>query len=685
MANQMKAVERISVQAERALAAESLAAQKAAASLSLHQKAANQNVPSLVKTHNTANLAAQGFDIVTTAAGGMSAGLIGMQQGLQVAQIAMTSTDGFAKTLAASFMAMLSPVTLLSVGLTALAALGIQQVNWSKLAASALTILAGSLQVIAPYAVGAAAALALLYAPALIGGVINLIALMGQLATSALGVAAAFAAANPAIAFVAGITAAVVAANIFRDELTNILGVDIVGAAKTGVNYIIGSFVGAFNDLKFVWAQFPNIIGAAAVGAANAAIGAIEKMINAATGMLNSLIQSVNGALGKLPGGFSIGEIGSVNFGQIDNPYAGALSQAAGDRNAALSSAMNTDYLGGFGSAISKGASMASSKLKELAKDLVDVDTKSKKGGKAGGGGKTEAEKYSDIVDGANRRIASLKAEQQAVGMTEEASAKLRYETELLNQAQQRGITLTAAQKAELGGLAGQMSSIEAATKKAKEALDFAKDATKGFLSDLRSGLANGEGFWKSFGKAANNVLDKIIGKIEDELVNALFSVSGAGAGGGGGFLGGIFGAIGKIFGFASGGYTGNGAANKAAGIVHGGEYVFSAKATKRIGVGNLESMHKAAKGYARGGSVSPIRPAANSNRQQPVQVVVQTRNTIDKDGNITTYVENVSQGVARQEVTQAAPKIVSTANQQVMPTVGRYQRDRSGGDYRNA
>jgi len=82
---------------------------------------------------------------------------------------------------------------------------------------------------------------------------------------------------------------------------------------------------------------------------------------------------------------------------------------------------------------------------------------------------------------------------------------------------------------------------------------------------------------------------------------------------------------------------------------------------------------------------VTPVRPAANSNRQQPVQVVVQTRNTIDKDGNITTYVENVSQGVARQEVTQAAPKIVQTATQQVMPTVARYNRDRAGADYRNS
>lgn len=670
----------------KALSDEANAALRAAQA-SMKMAPANQNIVNAgnaagIASGNVANLAAQFQDVAVTAAMGMSPLQIALQQGTQLsAVLGPMGAAGAVRGLAAAFMSVISPVSLVVIGFVALAAAGLQMVSWSKLAASGLTSLAGSLQTIAPYAIGAAAALALLYAPTIVGGVVQLIALLGRLATAALGLAAAFAAANPALAFVIGITAAVAAANIFRDELTNIFGVDIVGAAKTGVNFIIGSFVGAFNDLKFVWAQFPNIIGAAAVGAANAAIGAIEKMINAATGMLNSLIQSVNGALGKLPGGFSVGEIGSVSFGKIDNPYAGALSQAVGDRNAALSSAMSTDYVGGFGAAISKGASTASAKLKELAKDMTTVDDKSKK--KSGGGaagGKTEADKYSDIVDGANRRIASLKAEQQALGMTEQAALALKYETDLLNQAQQRGITLTATQKAELAGLAQQMAATEIATKNAKEAMDFAKESTNGFLSDLRTGLANGEGFFQSFGKAALNVLNKIIDKVQNQLVDALFSVGGTG--GGGGLFGSLFGGIGKIFGFATGGYTGNGAANKAAGIVHGGEYVFSAKATKKIGVGNLESMHKAAKGYASGGYVAPVRPAANSNRRQDtLGLHVTVGVAADNNGNLMPFVESVSE----KKVTQAAPKIVQTANAQVMPTVARYNRDRAGADYRNA
>jgi hypothetical protein len=605
-----------------------------------------------------------------------------LQQGTQLsAVLGPMGAAGAVRGLGAAFLSVISPVSLVVIGFVALAAAGLQMVNWTKLAASGLTLLANSLQTIAPYATIAAAGFALLYAPAMIGGVVQLIALLARLQVAALSLAVTFAAANPAAAFIIGVTAAVVAANIFRDELTQVLGVDIVGAAKTGVNYIIGSFVAAFEDIKFVWANLPNIVGAAAIGATNAVINAVNAMINGAKMQVNSLIAAIN----QIPG-VNIGALDTAGstISNLENPYADKLASGVGDRNAAVNGALSKDYLGGFGGAITKGASAASAKLKELAKDLTTVDDKSKKKGGAGGG-KTEAEKYSDIVDGANRRIASLKAEQQALGMTEQAALALKYETELLNQAQQKGINLTAAQKAELTGLAQTMASTEIATKHAKEAMDFAKDSTNSFLSDLRSGLANGEGFFQSFGKAALNVLNKIIDKVQTQLVDALFSLGGSSGGaGGGGILGSIFGGIGKIFGFASGGYTGSGAANKAAGIVHGGEYVFSAKATKKIGVGNLESMHKAAKGYASGGSVMPVRPAANSNRHQPVQMVVQTRNTLDRDGNITTYIEGVSQGVARQEVAQAAPKIVSTANQQVVPTMAKYQNNFAGSDYRN-
>jgi hypothetical protein len=48
-----------------------------------------------------------------------------------------------------------------------------------------------------------------------------------------------------------------------------------------------------------------------------------------------------------------------------------------------------------------------------------------------------------------------------------------------------------------------------------------------------------------------------------------------------------------NMTGFESGGYTGNMGTKAVAGVVHGQEYVFNAKATKNIGKNNLESLSK--------------------------------------------------------------------------------------------
>ncbi|MGQ3280931.1 MAG: hypothetical protein ACT6WE_30970 [Shinella sp.] len=56
----------------------------------------------------------------------------------------------------------------------------------------------------------------------------------------------------------------------------------------------------------------------------------------------------------------------------------------------------------------------------------------SKKGRKGGRRGKSEADMYDDIVKSAERRIASLQAEHDALGLTEEAASRLLYQTDLL-------------------------------------------------------------------------------------------------------------------------------------------------------------------------------------------------------------------------------------------------------------
>jgi hypothetical protein len=58
------------------------------------------------------------------------------------------------------------------------------------------------------------------------------------------------------------------------------------------------------------------------------------------------------------------------------------------------------------------------------------------------------------------------------------------------------------------------------------------------------------------------------------------------------------------VKGHAAGGYTGPGTKYQPAGVVHAGEFVFSSEATSKIGVPQLDQLHRAARGYAGGGLV---------------------------------------------------------------------------------
>lgn len=507
--------------AERAIDGQAASAMAAANASRRLSQAVNDNAHvARVGSYHAANLAAQFQDVAVTAAAGQNPLQIALQQGTQMAMVFSAMANEGARgastlsLLASAFATVLSPTALVVIAITALSAGLIELVPWAKLAQATLNGLAAILPTIAPYAAVAAAGLALLYAPQIIAGVTSVVALIARLTVSLVALAATAAAANPFAAFVLGTAVAVAALSAFRKDLTRVFGVDIIGAVKTGVNYIIGSFVAAFADIKYLWKTLPDLVGQVTVAAANLYIRYVETMINAAIGLINQLVAGANAALSNIPGGFQLGQVGTVSLGQIAAPAGDAGALAA--RNKEVQGALSRDYLGQVGTAISKTATAASAKLKEWSAALTEIDDKTKKHKK------TEAEMYADIVSAADRRIALLRAEAQGLGLTEEAAARVKYEQELLNQANQKDITLSAAQRAELAAKAAEMAQVETAAKKVKEAFDFTRDAVKGFIDDLRSGLQQGQSFWEAFGNAAINVLNKIISKIEDELINAL-------------------------------------------------------------------------------------------------------------------------------------------------------------------
>jgi lambda family phage tail tape measure protein len=623
---------------------------------------------------NVANLAAQFQDIGVTAAMGQNPLQVALQQGTQIsAVLGPMGAAGAVKSLGAAFLSVISPVAFATIAIVGLVSAGLQFVNWAAVAKGALNGVANVLKPIAPYAVAVAAALALLYAPTIVGGIVSMIAWLGRLAVSALSAAVAMAAANPGVAFVLGITAAVAAAVIFRNELKQIFGFDIVNDVKQGTNLVIAMFVGGFNAIKLTWRQLPSVLGDAAITTANNVIGAVQGMINGAIFLLNSMIERTNSITGKV--GIKFGQIGNVDFGKIANPFSGAMGGEIDAIAAEIQKVQKTDFIGQFVTGVGKAASKAADMLHGLADSIKGTDKEAEKAAKAA------AKRYAGIVRDANQFIASQTVEQSTIGLTTEAANRLRYEQDLLNKAQDAGVKVTGAQRSELSWLARGMAAAEAVTTKLRAAYDFTRDTIKGFASDLRTSLANGEGWWQSFANAGLNALQKITDKLLDmaldQAINSLFrNILGP-------LLGGMFGGGSSVL---SGGLAlgmGGIGHNAVGNVFSAGNVIPFANGTvvNRPTLFPMANGGTGLMGEAGEEAIMPLRRTAGGRLGVEMAggssgggaVDVRVSVSVDKNGELQAFVENVSGKVVdRYDRFQAPRTIARHKNKTMIETGGK-------------
>lgn len=591
---------------DTAMEQEAASINTATAAVQKHSQAlmiANDNLKAT--SFNAGGIAAQFQDVGVTAAMGMNPLVIGLQQGTQLSGQLMMMQGNLWTNLKAGLLAVISPLSLLTIGFITLLAVGIQFVKWGKLAESVLNTIADVLVPIAPYAVAAAAGLALFYAPAIIAGIGTVIVSLARLAAQAVVTGAALIAANPVGALVLGFAAVATAAVIFRDDLAKILGRDIVQDAQNGVNWIIGAFVGGFNSIRDTWGLLPAAMADLTVQAAQGVLDGIVSMINDTRTQIIEFLTWAQMTLSAIPGfGTTAGALAGVMAGsgaftapQLPNPNAGAAAYVGNATGNAMSSAMGVDYVGQTVELIQRGASGAADALRGLATAAGAAGTETDKAAKAA---EKAAEAYRKVTDGAREFIAEQRLEAQALGMSSVQANTLRYAQQLLNQATAEGRTLTAAQRVELLGLAGQMAQTEFQTQQLTDAYNFGKSTLGSFFGDLKSGLMDGTSLWGSFAQAGLNALSSIADKALEMAANGIWDMifSGIMGGIGGGSLGntiggGITGAFkGGSLQFASGGYTGNMSPSQPAGVVHGQEYVLNANATRRIGIDTLNAMN---------------------------------------------------------------------------------------------
>lgn len=213
---------------------------------------------------------------------------------------------------------------------------------------------------------------------------------------------------------------------------------------------------------------------------------------------------------------------------------------------------------------------------------------------------RTADDRFFEDIEAIKQRTIALAEERAQLGLSYEAQVKRKTAFDLEQKAlkdvreaaRQKGdqdwqnAQLTPEQIQKIDEASAAYARQAEELRKAQNELSFQKDLMRGVLGDLKSALADGKLEWEEMGQIALNVLDKITDKLLNEVIDAIFQVNNAGSSGGLlGFLGGLFGGgggfvpnttAGAFFtnGFATGTANTGGARGQVRGVVHGQEAV---------------------------------------------------------------------------------------------------------------
>lgn len=216
-------------------------------------------------------------------------------------------------------------------------------IRFGTLVAPAFNVLTSALASVAQYADIAVAAIAGFYAPAVLGGIALLTRALAVGLVGALRAVAVAMMANPIGAVTAILVGAGYAAYKFRDQLSNIFGIDIPKLSRDAGNSIAEWLVKAATIVGFEYENLKDSVSAAFVGMVNASITAIGALVRASTVGIDFLINQYN----RIPGVDSIQTLGDrFSPDLVPNPAADRLRAAIAERDNLLRSLEGRDYVG---------------------------------------------------------------------------------------------------------------------------------------------------------------------------------------------------------------------------------------------------------------------------------------------------------------------------------------------------
>lgn len=462
----------------------------------------------------TGNIVAQFQDIAVTAAMGMNPLTIAIQQGTQLSAILETMKNPL-EGLKSGFKALISPISLVTVGLTSLAVVGIQMIDWSSAGQKALFLLADSLDFVADNVNVLSAALGILALSTLPSLTTLLTTITPKLI--AFGVALK----NVAIAVAAFSFKAFVG---FLTPLAGTLGIVTLcflalGAAivklKTNLSVLQSvlfvvqkSFNGLIQSIASASAAtfgFINLFRGGKFKDISEAVGEIlntdyiekfgEKLHDAAKSLreYNKEVEEVKNPWESVNKYFN----STLRNIQLETSLIGKETQeverlrfAFELRNRAIESGLDVTQ-------------------KDVAKKL-QKQTRLLTEAKMAFLTKQESATYDDFVATTERSIQALKDQQVQLFYSGEELYKMQAREDLINKATEKGITLTDTRLETIDRLSNGIAEQRANYDKLNYTLNTATTLTSGFFTDMKNGLQQGQSAWEAFGNAVTRVIDGI-------------------------------------------------------------------------------------------------------------------------------------------------------------------------------
>lgn len=284
-----------------------------------------------------------------------------------------------------------------------------------------------------------------------------------------------------------------------------------------------------------------------------------------------------------------------------------------------------------------------------------------KKGAHSGG----HRDTFGDLLGSGQNDLSTVNAEIAALGKSAQQTDYLTQKQKLLNAAERDHIQLSPGQLTAIDNQAQAYAVAKAQLESLTDLYNTGKQVTEDFFSTLKQDLMNGTSLWGAFSDAASKVFDDLANKAltaaSDGIWNLLWgAASPASSTAGGGVLGGLGSWIGGLFGHAAGGLIsgpGTGTSDSIFARVSNGEFVMNAAAT-RVHLPTLEAMNagRFAAGGLVGAPANSYWPAASNTTGGSLRLELVT--TVDKNGNLESYVRSVSGQVAGQTVAPVAKAV---------------------------